>query len=187
MADDVITMTSLAALPTPSAIARTDLPAAEKSALRRFVEQVRSGGSIVATRAGATMHATGSAIRQGGEALLTGGVLGAIHGHTGTLDHGRHKVPVDGAVAGAGLLGSVALAMVGLDEFSPDARNVGSAAAAVWSARMTKHFTELKKAGLPLSLPGSGPTPPPPPGAAAHGDFGADGSLDPIVARIRNL
>lgn len=143
----------------------SNLTRPEKSMLRRWFEQMT--GSEMPTpgarrRASAGEYAVGSlqAVRQYGEAVLTGGALAAmhVHGKNGLdLQFLGVKVPIDFALATICGLGAVASAG---HECSRDALNVGSDAAAVFTFRtMTDLLAERKLAtgaALPRHLtPGS--------------------------------
>src|SRR3990172_9167545 len=113
-------------------LSESGMPAAQKSAIRRWYESV-SGGSSAMARAKLHAAAAGQGIRQGGEALLVGGLLGAAHVELKTgLD--VRKVPVDAVVGVLGLLGGAAMAH---EEFGVDLRNAGAAGLAVFSFRKT--------------------------------------------------
>lgn len=150
------------------------------SGIKRWAASL-SGGGVGAAAARAKLHAAaaGKGLRQGGESLLVGGLLGAASVALPTgLD--VKKVPIDAVVAGVGILGGVALAH---EEFGVDLGNAGSAAAAVFSYRKTQDFMAAKaraagkKPGFEVHGDDEGFVP--------HGeDFGAE---DPVVAAARFL
>lgn len=151
---------------------RSSSPAGGKSTLRKLYESTMDYGE----RARSTLVASGGALRQGGESLIVGGILGAAHVElpTGLDIHG--KIPLDAVVAGMGLLGSVFLAK---DEVHNDLRNAGSAAAAVFAFRKTHDLLEEKKKQRG-ETPGStaGKAPATTPATASHsGEFGEDSIL----------
>jgi hypothetical protein len=123
-------------------INQSNIPAAKKSAIRSWYD--RMTGSITGfahnTVAGHVREGT-HAIRQGGEALITGAALGLIDAEHG-LDMG--KIPIDGVIAAAGLIGSVVMAH---DPYgiSADVRNIGSDALAILTFRKTKAWREKAK------------------------------------------
>lgn len=102
-------------------ISQSNMSRPAKSAIRRWYEGMGGG-------AGIRRHVTegAQAVRQGGESGLMGAALGLLEAERGSLDVqvGQHNVPIDGVVAGVGLLGSVMMAndATGL---SADLRNLG--------------------------------------------------------------
>lgn len=128
----------------------------------------------------------GHILRQGAESLVVGSLLGLIHVEAprGGLDQMKGKLPIDGLVAGLGLLGSWAAA--GHDSnVSSDLRNTASAALSILAFRKTFAFAAEKKLHSGGAVGGTfGPASvgvPRPLGA--HGDVGAD----PIVRAARAL
>lgn len=146
----------------------SNLPATQKSAIRRMYERV--GGSASMGRVRSHAAATGHAIRQGGESLLVGGLLGAAAVELkGGLDvdiQGKVKIPIDGVVALAGIAGSVIMAG---EEFAPDLRNAGSAAASILAFRKTAEYMAKRKGGA----------------AKINGEFEFGSEEDPILAYAR--
>ena len=116
-------------------IASSNMSRPAKSAIRRWYESM--GG------AGIKRHVTETAqvVRQGGESAIMGAALGIIEAEHGSLDIkiGQHELPVDGAAAALGLIGSVVMANdpTGL---SADMRNLGAGALAVLSYRKSKEW-----------------------------------------------
>lgn len=155
---------------TLAAVSSSNLSYGQKSAIRRMYE--RLGGSSAIGRVKSHAMGTAHAIRQGGESLIVGGALGALHQQMG-LDvsiQGKVTIPVDGAVGAVGLLGGIALAH---EEYGADLYNMGSAAAAVFAFRKTAEFVAKKK-GQPVRAAGE-----------SGYEFGAE-SEDPIVSWARN-
>lgn len=152
-----------------AAVESSNLSYGQKSAIRRMYE--RLGGSSAMARAKHHVAATGHTVRQGGEALIVGGALGALHQQKG-LDmniRGKVTIPVDGAVAAAGLIGGVALAH---EEYGSDLRNMGAAALSIFAFRKTAEYM-AKRSGVPVR-------------AAGEFEFGAETvEADPIVAFAR--
>lgn len=112
-------------------VAHSNLPSHVKSNLRAWYDGAMSkhGGAL----SRAKIHAVESAhaVRQGGESIVTGAALGAIEQSlAGGLDYKR--IPIDGALAVAGLVGGVMLAH---ENVGADLRNVGAAGAAIFSYR----------------------------------------------------
>ena len=140
-------------------ISQSNMSRPAKSAIRRWYEGMGGG-------AGIRRHVTegAQAVRQGGESGLMGAALGLLEAERGSLDVqvGQHNVPIDGVVAGVGLLGSVMMAndATGL---SADLRNLGSSALSVLAYRKAGDWRRRGK-GIhsgAKALPGH---------AAAHGD-----------------
>jgi hypothetical protein len=129
---------------------------------------------------------SGQMLRQGAESLVTGGLLALIHVEAprGGLDQMRGKLPIDGAVAGLGFVGSWLTA--GHESgVSNDLRNTASAALSILAFRKAFAFAAEKKLHSGGAIGGSfGPTAmgaPRPLGM--HGDPGED----PIVRAARHL
>jgi hypothetical protein len=158
-------------------VSQSNLPSHEKSAIRRWYERV-SGTVRHPGRSfqgfGKHVNASGHALRQGGEALLTGAALGALHVELPTgLD--VRKVPVD-AVAGALLLVSGGAH----SEVAQDLRNAGGTALGIYAFRKTHDFLEERKRAKG-SVSGSAVAKAK---AGVHGDFGNE---DPIISLARGL
>jgi len=174
---------------------RSDTGPGAKSMLRKFYEKV------TATTASAKTHAlaTGHAVRQGGEALVVGGALGALHAELATgLD--VKKVPIDAAVAAGAMVAGIAFAN---EDVSKDLLNAGSAAAAVYAFRKSHDWMAQKKLSQG-QIPGSTAAKASSgkatmkgeswanggynnPGYVAGGAFGADTDEDPIIQAARLL
>lgn len=145
------------------------------SAIKRWFDSAKGASNAVA-RAKLHAAAAGNGLRQGGESLLMGGLLGAASVHLKTgLD--VKKVPLDGAVGVLGLVGGAALAH---EEFGKDLANAGAAGLTVFAYRKTQAFLAEKARA-------AGKTP----GFEVHGDDEAfvNGEIgeDPIVAAARFL
>jgi hypothetical protein len=160
-------------------IESSNMPSRDKSMVRRMFDKV-SGVSRVGSRARGTMQQAAHTARQGGEAIVTGAILGAIHVEAPTgLD--VKKVPVDLAVAAVGLASGVLMN----DETSQDLRNVGSTALGIYTFRKTADLLAAKKVSAGSTPGGSKPA------AKVHGDYdgfhGDDVGEDPIVEAARRL
>jgi hypothetical protein len=164
-----------------SHIEHSNIPHTEKSAIRRWYDKVHSGGHLA--RAKKHVAAGGNTIRQGGEALMVGGILGAVSAKlpNGLDANVRGKsVPIDAIVAVAGLgLGVVAAH----EEFGQDLTNAGATAMAIFAFRKTEKLVKDK-----LAQKGAAPAKQ----LAAKvgkvaGEYGADYGEDPIVAAARKL
>lgn len=159
-----------------SSIASSNIPHREKSAIRRWYEKVSGGG--ITHRAKGHIMETGHALRQGGESLLVGGILGAAHASMKNgLDYevkGGH-VPADAVVGVVGMVGGVVMANDGV---GADLRNAGAAGLTVFAFRKTNELVARKNmqggaaAGKTLK---------------AAGDSDVDIGEDPIVAAAKEL
>lgn len=145
------------------------------ASIKRWLESAK--GSSPMARAKLHAAAAGQGLRQGGESLIVGGLLGAASVELATgLD--VKKVPIDAAIGALGIVGGAALAH---EEFGTDLRNAGAAALAIFSFRKTQTFLAEKKRakgqkpGFEVHGDDEG---------FVHGDFGAE---DPIVAAARFL
>ena len=149
-------------------VAQSNLPAEKKTSIRRFFEKM-TGGVLSTSNAVGHVSAAGSAVREGGESLLIGAGLGLLDAEKG-LDYtiGNNKVPIDGVLAAAGLLGSIALANHPLG-IAPDLRHAGSLSLAILTFRKTKEWRENSKKPIP----------------GAHGE-GQTGFGDDPILRIAN-
>lgn len=163
------------------AVESSNLSTHEKSNLRKWFE--RAGGPSHLARAKGAAVEGGHTIRAVGEGGVTGTILGALDGSlTGGLDFTvpgtTTKVPLDGVVAGAALVGAVVLGHMG-ESVSEDARNVAGQAAAIWSYRKTSAYVRSKGgvSNMAGELTNSKPA----------GGFGAEGPEDPIVACAKAL
>lgn len=149
-------------------IARSNIPDTKKTAIMRFYE--RMGGGV-----GIKKHVgeTAQGIRQGGESLIMGGLLGVIEAEHGSLDvqvQGK-TVSIDGLLFALGIGGSIVMANdpTGL---SSDIRNLASASGAIFAYRKSKEWRERGR-GNAKALP------------AHHGD--TEFPDDPIMAAARRF
>jgi hypothetical protein len=171
----------------------SNLPAREKSQIRKWVDNVSGGIKRYGGKAKTHLQETGQVMRGGGEALLVGGLLGAAHAELKTgldVKVGKARVPVDGVVAVVGLGGAVLSAG---NEFATDLRNSGQDALAILSFRKTHDWIAEKKIARG-EVPGSAALPK---GGTSkvHGDddmgaddLGADDmGADPVESAARSL
>ncbi len=107
------------------------------------------------------------AVRQAGESIVTGAVLGAVHAHNDleltvkkpdAAGKGGVKIPIDAAVGVLGMVASVALANH-QDGLGTDARNIGSTALGIFSFRKTMDLIAEKKAQKGQATAGTVGTP----------------------------
>jgi hypothetical protein len=137
------------------------------SPLRRFVDSLQSAHTVasgVSPYARAGLHT----LRAAGTSTVLAISLGAIDAKWG-LDYGKRKLPVDGILALAGALGSLAFAR-DPDGLSIEARSTMSVAGGVFLYRKTKAWMERKESTAP------------------HGESAAnDTENDPIMAAARGL
>lgn len=167
-------MTSTALAPSAiEAVAQSNLPSdTKKTLIRRMYEGLTGGVTSAATQhVTGYVRETGNAIRQGGEALLTGGVLGLIDAEHG-LDNGLGigpKFPIDGALAAAGLLGRIFLAHESYG-VSQDLGNIGSDALSIYTFRKAKEWRENKHGGK----------------TTTHGESDTDDDLVAIANSLQN-
>lgn len=158
-------------------LAKSNMPPAQKTAIRRWYESIQGDGAQAAM-ARAKLHASAAVegVRAGGESLMVGGILGGL---AATLPDGldyQKKFPIDAAVGIMGIAGGAVLAH---EHIGGDLKNAGAAALAVFSFR--KSFGVVaemrKKAGKAV--------------AQFNGEDGGDdsdiGAEDPIVAAARYL
>jgi hypothetical protein len=118
-----------------------------KSAIRRFWDEAKGKGSSLMGRSSAHLRSTGATVRQGGESILVGGLLGYAHvelpnGLDIKVPNSKISIPLDGAVAAIGMLGGIALAN---EEGGVDLRNAGASAASVFAFRKAYDFAAEKK------------------------------------------
>lgn len=116
--------------------------------IKRLRENLGSFQAVSAVKQ--TAMATGNAVRQGGESVLVGGLLGVAHVELATgLD--VKKVPLDAALGVLGLGAGVAFAH---EEFARDMQNIGSAALTTFAFRKSFELAAKKKAERGGGLPG---------------------------------
>jgi hypothetical protein len=132
------------------AVSGSNLSQSEKSLIARWADKVSGGRARkmiqrVGLDRGIQISAVVDSVRQGSESLMVGGGLGLLHSHVG-LDITDKKIPVDGVLAAAALLGSAVLAS---QEYGKDLRNIGSSAASIFAFRQGFRFAAAKsiKAG----------------------------------------
>lgn len=168
-------------------IARSNLPQREKSYLARWADSMTGGraSEFLQDRRGGMnfgmshLHTGLDTVRQYGEGITTGGILGALHAHDAMDPFG---VPVDG-VAGL-LLG--ALGVMGSEhESSKDARNVGASCATIYSFR--KVSAVLKKLSGDMAGEGAVSDQDPNSPMGSGTDNSEVGEDDPIVAFAKTL
>jgi len=158
-------MSSVPSTITFDSLANSGMPPAQKSAIRRWYEssQGPGGGGKLAL---AKLHAksAGEGLRAGGESLLVGGILGAIHAKRAAgLDFPIGKPDATGrsqtlpADAIAGVVGLIAGTMMAQEEVGKDLQNAGAAALTVYAFRKTNDLlveAQIKAAGGSISPTG---------------------------------
>ncbi len=155
-----------------------DLATSKPSLIRRWYERV-TGVADTTHRIGEGVHETGLAIRQVGEGVVTGGILGAIDAKKGLdIRSGKRVIPADAVLAVAGLLGSVASVATGHTEVAHDFRNIGSSAGTVWAFRKARDLVRAKSM-TPKITPPATATP------AVHGE--TDIGADPVANAVKSL
>lgn len=149
-----------------------------KSDLRRWFEGA-TGMRLSVPSAGKIAHHAKrgmSAVRQSGEAVITGGILGLIHveGKTGLDVFG---VPVDAILWGLATFGGIA---AGEHELGADSLNVAADCLTVFSFRMTTNFLTARKVAKGQAVPSHLI-----PGSKIHGESVM--GEDPILRAARNI
>ncbi len=163
-----------------------NLPSHEKSAIQRFYDRISGKAShayaAVGSKLGMARHSVtegAQSIRKGGEALVVGGLLGAVDAQLGKSDPTKsgldlnvpvgagYNLPIDGAVGVAGFVASMVPAM---GKVAEDLQTVGIVGVASWSQRQVKAWVQGKNAAG--ALPASAAAP------GAHGEFGGDPVLE---------
>jgi hypothetical protein len=137
-------------------LAGSNMPSGAKSAIQRwFNSSSGPGGDGSASKlARAKLHAkaAGESLRSGGESVIVGAGLGALHASLETgLDY--KKVPIDAAAGAVLMVAGVALAT---EEYGKDLSNAGAAALTVFAFRKGNDAMldyQLKKSG---ATPGGG-------------------------------
>ncbi len=130
---------------TFSSLEKSGAPRSEVSALKRWYDRtLANGGNTQESKiALAKLHvkAAGEGVRAGGEALLVGGTLGAIHQRLpGGLDlkvgagANIQQIPLDAVVGVLGLVGGAVGAQM---DVGKDLQNVGSTALGIFAFRKT--------------------------------------------------
>ena len=154
------------------AVSRSNLPASEKTHIRRYWESIAPRASALAARVqrglGISGHVarTGTqALRAGGEAVLLGGALGVVDAklaggldYTATLGSNSVTVPIDLV---AGIAGFGASMVPSLAVVSEDLNRLGVVGTASYAQRQAKAWAQ----GAPGS--GSGGAAP---ASTAHGE-----------------
>lgn len=180
---------------TFDSLAKSNMPSEQKSALQRWYDSSKGpGGGNPLALAKLHVKAAGEGLRAGGESILVGGILGAVHAKLpGGLDvkpsaTSTRAVPVD---AVAGVLGLLAGTFMAQEECGKDLANAGAACLAVFSFRKSNDLvvkmtqakgtqvalTVSQQAGL-ISKIGSEGGGPRWGNTMIHGDIGTD----PIVS-----
>jgi len=139
------------AMPTGMTVGELEktMPPAQKTALRRWWDANKDSKM---TQAKLHVAAAGHGVRAGGEALVVGGALGAVHALSPTgLD--VKKVPIDAVGGALALVASIGMAHT---EVGADLRNAGTTALGIFAFRKTHDMVrevQIKKAGI---TPGGG-------------------------------
>ena len=143
------------------------------SAITKWFEKMKGGGSNLYHDHKAHIEKAAGVVRQGGESIVVGGLLGALATQR-SLDYtvklsptNTINVPIDGAVGALALAASM---VPSLKEVHQDLKNAGSAALAVAAFRKTQTLMHTKA-------------------ATVHGELGEGswGSEDPLIAVARGL
>jgi len=154
-----------------------DLVKSEKPSMIRSWYERLTGAETGLTRASEGVHETGLAIRQVGESVLVGAALGVIDGKGG-LDKriGNRTVPIDGVLAGVGILGSLGAIAMGHGDVAHDFRNAGTSAATVYAFRKARDLSTAKDKVSKSKHTSVAST------VHGEGDIGADIGADPTNA-----
>lgn len=146
------------------------------SPISKWFESMKSRGTSVYGHHRHHIEKAAGVVRQGGESIVVGGLLGALATQR-SLDYAVKvsatntlNIPIDGAV---GVMALAASMVPSLSEVHADLKNAGSAALAVAAFRKTQVLLNTKRATV------------------AHGEFGtgswgAEGE-DPLIAVARSL
>ena len=121
-------------------LAESGMPASQQSAIRRWYDSVKGGSNAVA-RAKLHAAAAGEGLRQGGESLLVGGALAAVHTEFKNGLDIKGRVPLDAVVGVGGLLAGAAMAHT---NYGSDMRNAGAAGLAVFGFRKVTQLLSEK-------------------------------------------
>ncbi len=127
-------------------LAQSNIPIERKTGIMRLYE--RATGILPSSAASLSVsppvREAFHVVRQGGEALVTGGALGLLHANLKNgLDRFGPKLPIDGLAAAIGLIGSVFLAN-DVTGIGTDMRNIGSDALAIFIFRKTHDWQSEK-------------------------------------------
>lgn len=152
MADDILAFESLA---HPAALAH--VPHEERSAVRKWYERLTGKPLYAFQKARAHAVQTGHTLRQYGESLVVGGILGAAHAELPNgldLKVGGKEVPLD--LAGAAI-GAIAGIMAAGSPLAAEASNAGAACATVFAFRkINEHQAAKKLASATTAKPAAG-------------------------------
>lgn len=159
------------ALALYDSILGSNMPATDKSQVRRWFERMTGDALSTVKPSSAQLHGGLSSFRQGTESLATGIALGALNASDIGLD--PKGVPIDGLLGFAGLIGS---ALGAHSDMAPDARTIGGVSAGIFGFRMTTKFLAEKRLALGHQLPKHLAY-----AAAVHGESVESPSDDPIV------
>lgn len=148
---------------TFSSMEKAGAPRAEVNRLKAWADRALnrdSGEASAIAKAKLHVQAAGEALRGGGEALLVGGTLGAIHAKLpGGLDMkigtgaNIHQIPIDGAIGAMGLIMGVFGAQM---EVGKDLQNAGAAATAIFAFRKTNDLIVTAQRKASGVTPGGG-------------------------------
>jgi len=165
-------------------IASSNMPYREKSIVRRMFDKMSEVGGGYGAHPRDMMDHSINAVRQSGEAVITGAALAAIHiERDGGLEF--RKVPLDLAIAVTAIAASVVMPR----ETTRDAANIGGTALGIYTFRKTADMLAAKKLARGGTPGGSKP------GSKVHGDYedadcddsDSDVGEDPIDVAARNL
>jgi hypothetical protein len=171
-----------------SSIAGSNMQPEAKSAISRWFDKMKGGGGMQRlSQYRGNLVEGGHALRQSGESVVVGGILGAAHA---ALDKGLDlggKVPLDAVVGVMGMIGGVAMANEGI---GADLRNAGASGLSVFAFRKGFDLTAEVRAKKGLAPGGKF-------GAKIAGDsdytdadgYTADDDMgeDPIIAAAKRL
>lgn len=144
----------------------------QKNALQRAFDRAMGSGAVAKAKRHAIAGA--HAVRQSGESLVMGGLLGAAHVELKTgldIRAGKAAVPLDGV---AGVVLAAAGVALADEEVGTDLRNAGAAALSVFAFRKSYEVVaahKIKRGGTPGGVVAPRGT------LSAHGDFGAESPL----------
>ena len=171
MGDEITPITAT----TLAKVEASNLPAAQKSSIRRLYERVRGGGTRMYGQVKSVAGAGVRAVKVGGEGLVTGGAIAGLEHvqNSSWVPNALKNVPVAPVVGAVGLLGSVVLHA---EEFSGDMATVGAVGLGIYARDEMGKFL----AGHPATMHGE-----------SAGQFypGATDDIgeDPIVKKARSL
>jgi len=161
-------------------IETSNMAPAQKSAIRRWYDNMKGGGGALQR---AKLHAVsaGHGLRSGGEALAVGAGLAALHSSMKTgldVPAGGHMIPIDAIVGALGIAGSIAAPA---EPASVDLRNAGSTAMGIFAFRKVLDLmaTAKLKKGTPINQFNTVGT-----GATVSFSPGPDGKKHPVLSRV---